>query len=158
MDTFATTILDRISKFKKLDKDTQSLYSQPTETHFAIGTRTREELNYAFERTPDYFEMLVKLAEETYRNPEKNCNSGDLHQILGYDKPIEFISEPYFTLSPNGLQLRYWLGPFDRVTFDHVDSAGKNLLFSISNYQEFRRFVSNFCSRHSILIPKYEDY
>jgi hypothetical protein len=78
------------------------------------------------------FSEIMYLLLYLYGSPSDNNLRSFLHsELLLYDKPFDFKTKPYFTLSPHGKQLRCWIGPHDTVKNDHIDSNGKNLVFGV---------------------------
>jgi hypothetical protein len=157
MDNFAQIVLKSMAEFKTLPNHERHRYKHNSNTQisFMIGNREIDEVDYAFSKTNNFIHNLANLLEEMYNNPESNNIESSAHQILQYDKPFDFKSEPYFTLSPNGNQLRFWIGPYSHASYDHVDSSGANIIFSVRQSSSVHDFVYRFCSSHSILIPKY---
>jgi hypothetical protein len=157
MDNFTQDVLDKMTEYHNLGPSVQHHYRGSDKICFHIGTRERGEVNYAFTKTKDFVHNLAYLIEDIYLNQDKNCIESEARQILKYDNPFDFKLAPYFTLSPDGNQLRYWIGPYSGANYNHVDSNGKNLVFSLYQNTSAHIFLMNFCSKHSVVVPKYHD-
>lgn len=157
MDSFTADVLSKFQEFQNLEPRLQSRFNPDNQITFWVGDRKKDELNYTYNKTKNFIDAFVLLIEDLHQNPEKNTPESEAHQILKYDKPFEFKSAPYFTLSPDGNQLRYWIGPHSHASYNHVDSRSQNIIFSIRQPYSIHDFVYSFCSKHSLLIPRYYD-